>query len=1100
MIYYKKKSLIKKVYNIFQIKKENISSFNFTFLKGVLFFFFTLFLGIYFSYLFLAPKYIDEDNIHKIINNYVLKNSKLTFKTDNFSLKTDYKFNINLKADYVDFNYPNEKKFISIKKLDLNIDIFSLLFGYVDLNKIKADKISINTKFNKSKKYDCFNYFDTKPKSDIAKFKLRNINLSVNEFLLSIYDENIDKNFDANFSKIKIANDFKRNVSINARGAIQSSSHKISDLNLNLSIKINPNSKEKFIEKLAKLNYNPLKDALEYKFYSNAEINLKINPLDGKNQIIGLINLKDYTFVLDNVVLPKNNLFLNFKGDKVITNFDFNFIKNQSIKINSTISLKNKFIEAYLKSNEINLSDLNKILNAINDIFNLKLKLNEIQLSGLLNVDLYLKSNFKTIFSKGKMTVQDAKIKHLKTGLIFKDINSSIDFQNNNINILRASAFINDSKFNLVGKIDSKTNLDLKINSAELNIAQVLTLINELPLANMINPHLKNYNFQSGTLKINSTIKGTLQNPVINTNSSLTNFDVYNKKDKYNFNAQKISFASNIENKKGNVIKTEIENSSLKMQNKIIAIPKMQLDILENEINIQKTKIFFENMPIYFISVIKNYKKDMTIEAKIEAENINKNELFEVQQNAKFRANLLYKQNKLTILSANLFDNVSNLAQLSGSVILKQNEINFDNLKFEALERIKLSISKMNNLKLDLLGSLILNGNMRKPNVLAKFYLYNLNSSAFDFSCYEALLNIKNNQFYLTLPKAKFNNVGFDLLTNFEFNNNDLIINSAKISSDYINLYDLQKVFQSQKTSNQINIEIKNIQGNVLTLENEDFLLNSLSFNANFKDNILSIDDIDADFSNGKIKANGKIDILKNNIEAKIKLEDLNIRLLSNKLKELLIATSGKLYANIDIKSDSLIIEDILLKSKSNIDFSIENGELSQFAKLERFLQAGNILSQGIAKLSLNSALSALSKQNTGDFKTIQGKVNINNALANIDYITTQGTNMSLYIDGEFNFINQYMYGNVYGRIPVTTVNVLGNLGNFSLNKDNNTHETISSWEKRFSSEISKITLDKIPQLAYQNSTNETREFVVKIDGNIKNLNSIKDFKWGIKP
>ncbi|MBE7708495.1 MAG: hypothetical protein E7Z88_07300 [Cyanobacteria bacterium SIG27] len=1111
MIYYKKKSLIKKVCNIFQKRKEEAKFFSASFFKNLLIFLFVLFFGVYFAYLFLAPKYIDEDNIHKIINNYVLKNSKLTFETNNFSFKTDYKFNINLKADNLNLNYPNKKNFISINKLDLDIDIFSLLFGFLDLNKIKADEISINTKFNKDKKYDCFNYFEIKSKNDSAKLKLRNINILANKFHFNLYDENVDKNFKADFSKIKISNDFKRNVLISSNGTISSSNHKISDLNLNLSIKLNPNSKERFIEKLAKMNYNPLKDALKYKFYSNTTIDLKINPLDEKRHITGLIDLKDYNFVLDDVILPKNNLRLKFSGDKVVANSNFNFIKNQSLKINSTISLKNKFVEAYLKSNEINLSDLNRILEAINEIFNLKLKLNEIELSGFLNVDLYLKSNFKTIFSKGKLALQNAKIKHFKTGLILKDINSDIDFQNNNINILNTSAFINNSKFNLVGKIDSKTNLDLKINSTELNIAQVLTLVNELPFLNIINPHLKNYDFKKGTLKINSNIKGNFENPIIETNSSLVDFDVYNKKDDYNFACQKIIFTTNSTNKKENEIKAQIENSTLKIQNQKIIIPKTQLNLLNNEIIIPKTKLLTENIPIYLTSVIKNYKKQPIIEAKVEIDNLNNNDFVALSKNAKFKADLLYKQEKLTVLSAYLFDDISNLAQLSGSISLNKNEPKFENLKFETSDKIKLIILKLGNLKLDLLGFLTLNGDIKKPNLSAKFNLYNLKSDEFNFSSPEALLNVKNSQFYLTLPKAKFNEIDFDLLANFEIQENNLVFNLLKFSSNYINLQNVQKTLSSKASSKPMELNIKSIQANILTLENEDFLFNSLSFDGNLKNNELNINNFGADYLNGKIKASGKINLLDKKLETKINLNGLNIRLLSNKLKENLIAISGKLNADIDLKSNSLFIDDVIFNSKSKINFTIENGELSQFAKLERFLQAGNILSQSILKLSLNSALSALSKQNTGDFKLIEGKINVNQTIADIEYIKTQGSNMSLYIDGEFDFLKQYMIGDIFGRIPVSTVNVLGNFGKFSFNKEvdkisnDDTKEmiktiTASPIEKMLSSEISQSNLDKIPPLAYQNTTNETREFVVNINGNVKNLNSIRDFKWGIKP
>ena len=102
-----------------------------------------------------------------------------------------------------------------------------------------------------------------------------------------------------------------------------------------------------------------------------------------------------------------------------------------------------------------------------------------------------------------------------------------------------------------------------------------------------------------------------------------------------------------------------------------------------------------------------------------------------------------------------------------------------------------------------------------------------------------------------------------------------------------------------------------------------------------------------------------------------------------------------------------------------------------QFAKLERLLQAGNILSQSLLKLTLNSALSAITKQNTGDFKLIEGNIKIQNNIANVNYIKTQGSNMSLFIVGDVNLLTNNGDFKILGKIPQNIVNVMGNFGNY---------------------------------------------------------------------
>ena len=74
-------------------------------------------------------------------------------------------------------------------------------------------------------------------------------------------------------------------------------------------------------------------------------------------------------------------------------------------------------------------------------------------------------------------------------------------------------------------------------------------------------------------------------------------------------------------------------------------------------------------------------------------------------------------------------------------------------------------------------------------------------------------------------------------------------------------------------------------------------------------------------------------------------------------------------------------------------------------------------------------------------------------------------------------------------KLPVDFVHEQGNVVE--------TYQT--AIEKRFSTYLPLNEINNIPQLAYQVGEMQTREFVVLIDGVVKNLNSIKEFKWIIK-
>ena len=308
MIYYKKKSLIKKVVNKI---RENRESFKFPIFSHLTFFFFLfVIIALYSSYLFLLPKYLDNEIVEKAINCFIFKDSKLTLDLENFQINPNYKFDINLKADLLKVKYPNKKDFLVVKSVDIDVNLFSLIFGYVDLNKIKSDEIKLNVNFAKDKTYECFKYFEFKDSK--SKLKLRNINLLANSFVFNLFDENIQKNFLITTDKIYVSSsEYKKPIIIKTKGIIKSSTHKISDFDLNLAIKLNEESAGKFKKKFAKLNYNPFLEADKYKFFAQTKIDLKINPNDKKNNAVGTIALNNYNFEINGLKLPKNNIILN---------------------------------------------------------------------------------------------------------------------------------------------------------------------------------------------------------------------------------------------------------------------------------------------------------------------------------------------------------------------------------------------------------------------------------------------------------------------------------------------------------------------------------------------------------------------------------------------------------------------------------------------------------------------------------------------------------------------------------------------------------------------------------------------------------------------
>ncbi len=1104
MIYHKKKSWFRKIF-----KRRSISlSSSFAVLKILFSSLLILCIILYLAYLMLLGKFFSQEKVEAFLNGYLAKNSKLTSQIDNLKITPNYKFDILIKADKIKINYDKNKNFITLTKPSIEIDLINLLFKKLDLNSIKTDDIIINTVFTKNKKYACLQYFNFDILNFQTKnlpFKLRNIKINSNNLTFNLFDENNNKNYTIKASKIGLStSEIDKPALLGAKGTINSPDGKILDFNLNLEFLLKKAILEEIKNDILKLNHNPLKVADDTNFYSKADINLKTFK-NNKTNLNGQIKLQDMFFEIGTIKLPKNNVVLTFKDNLIKTNCDFHITDKQFIKINLIADLANKkYLQTTLKSNDINLKELKRYIVTLIKIFNPNLNLINTDIEGVLNADIYLKSNFKTINSKGALTIKNAKISDKTTGLVLNNINSTINLENNGINIQNTSALIDNSKFYLNGTIDEKTNLNIKITSDLLDITKLINFASNLPLFKKYHNIFNNYIFKNGLAKFEGYIKGTLNKPFVEAKADIKNLKIYLKQQKIDLFMGEISLSSPDNN---NNFELSAKDTIINYNNFLIKNENAKIKVIDNILSTQNTKVTFDNITSFVDLKINNlYSNTPEINLDIQADLPSKNKLIIIKnQMPKLKANVILKENNLIINNCEVFEKNKKLAQIKGLIKnINSNSILFDNLKLLIFEKISLVVPALNNITFEAEGEINISNTIKKPDINGDLKLYNIIYDKLDLFIDDLILNIKNSSFYVNIIKAKMLGFNFDLTAQAKYFDNTLTISSANFSSDYINLDKIKKL-PKPNSKEAFNFEIQSLRGNIQTLETDGISLNSVYFDGSIKNNIMKINHFGADVFAGKIIGTLVIDLLNFKTKADVIAKELSVRHFSSKLKQLSIALSGRLSAYIGAEFIGLSFEDILKTFDGYVKFNIQDGELNQFARLERLLQAGNILSQSILKLTINSIASVITKQNTGDFKTIEGSMEIKNSLADVKYIKTQGTNMSLYLTGKFNLETLNCDLRILGKIPLSIVSVMGNIGKFSSEKivdklSSDTKDiiqsiTVSPIEKLLSIELDKKDVEKIPSLTNQNEA-PTREFVVDIKGNALDTRSIKFFRW----
>ena len=183
--------------------------------------------------------------------------------------------------------------------------------------------------------------------------------------------------------------------------------------------------------------------------------------------------------------------------------------------------------------------------------------------------------------------------------------------------------------------------------------------------------------------------------------------------------------------------------------------------------------------------------------------------------------------------------------------------------------------------------------------------------------------------------------------------------------------------------------------------------------------------------------------------------------------------------------------QDIKLVS-GNVNFSVNNGKMPKLGSLEYLLRAGNLIKSGLFGLTLNNLIEVLTPYKTGEFSTIRGNFKLASAKINSLEIFSKGKNLSLFIYGNYNIISDDADIEVLGRLSKNVSNVLGSVGNTSLNT---ILSAITGNKIKEGAKAQIIeNINKIPLIEL--SGDDYRLFMAKIKGKLNSEDYVKSFNW----
>lgn len=293
--------------------------------------------------------------------------------------------------------------------------------------------------------------------------------------------------------------------------------------------------------------------------------------------------------------------------------------------------------------------------------------------------------------------------------------------------------------------------------------------------------------------------------------------------------------------------------------------------------------------------------------------------------------------------------------------------------------------------------------------------------------------------------------IGLDLQT--------IVIKNVKMKADSIHLR---------------NIVAENFEATASLNEKQQFAVHNFKFN----------------IANGTLGGNFNYNLKNNNTGLKIKARDIDANDLSIALFDLQNQIYGDLTGDIALSCNGIDFDKCMQTLNGSTTFNVSNGRMPKLGSLEYLLKAGNLLKGGLTGVSINSVIDIISPLKTGNFSDIIGDISIKDGIADDIEITTRGKDLSLFINGKYNFSNSEAEMEVLGLLSKKISTMFGPLGNVSLNTLFNVIPGVDlTKDTKILEHINRIPGIELSNKAY-------RKFVAEIKGNINGENYVTSFKW----
>lgn len=498
----------------------------------------------YFAFLFVLPKKVDLNAYKADLQKIVKEQAFLNVDFEDVHIVTTPLLEAGIKLSGLKITLPDNSEFLATDNVRVKISLPNLLLLTVRVSEIAIDNPRINVEIAK----------------DGSQYKI----MQVVEDIINEQKKKQETTpptqsaFNPNWIKIKVPhvnvanyfvfiNDLQSRHYLALRGdnlfaalnnmktfKVKTFAEFLSDENVNITANIDLDS---FIPPAAETDeeddpdyradmgfVNPVLMYRDYDLKTNVAAKIKARQNhNGKIALHGYTNVEDLTMNLSGYQLPESFFRAKFRGNSTILDTNIYVAKDQNILLSGLVDYsKHPKIDLSINTKKIFFNDLITLTKAFMDTLHIKNDLDELKASGYIAANAKIKTNLKKIKSNGGIVVRDGNISNKSIGLLFKDINANVLFDDKSLKILNTYLYVNDSILKAEGSIDEKSVANISLYAEKLPLPALFSAFAPVDLK-------KAYSINSGNLFLDVKLLGELKKAASNIKVILSDLDVATK-------------------------------------------------------------------------------------------------------------------------------------------------------------------------------------------------------------------------------------------------------------------------------------------------------------------------------------------------------------------------------------------------------------------------------------------------------------------------------------------------------------------------------------------------------------------------------------------